>query len=197
VSSAAVTASHNPSTGSTSTCLTASSPARLIVSARRSCPAIALIDVWDDAANGSVVSTRRFTELLRERGHTVTVLAGGVPTPGKIVLPPFTIPLADGVMRKMRFLFAWPERGVLAAVLSDHDLVHVQMPFCLGIRAVAIARKMGRPVVTTFHVLAENVLHNVGIRSRAGSERLRQCHDLLHAGTGLQAEVIAKTTRRR
>jgi hypothetical protein len=29
-----------------------------------------VIDVWDDAANGAVVSTRRFTELLRERGHT-------------------------------------------------------------------------------------------------------------------------------
>jgi hypothetical protein len=36
-----------------------------------------VIDVWDEAANGAVVSTRRFTgELLRERGHTVAVLAG-------------------------------------------------------------------------------------------------------------------------
>ena len=126
-----------------------------------------VIDVWDDAANGAVVSTRRFTELLRERGHTVTVLAGGVPAPGKIVLPPFTIPLADRIMREMRFLFAWPDRSVLAAAFAEHDLVHVQMPFYLGMRAVAIARKVGRPIVSTFHVLAENVLHNVGIRSQA------------------------------
>jgi glycosyltransferase involved in cell wall biosynthesis len=125
-----------------------------------------VIDVWDDAANGAVISTRRFTELLRERGHTVTVLAGGVPAPGKIALPPFAIPLADGIMRKMRFLFAWPDRGLLAAAFAEHDLVHVQMPFYLGVRAVAIARKMGLPVVTTFHVLAENLLYNVGIRSQ-------------------------------
>jgi len=125
-----------------------------------------VIDVWDDVANGAVVSTRRFTELLRERGHTVTVLAGGVPAPGKIVLPSFTIPLADGIMRKMRFLFAWPDRRVLSAAFAKHDLVHVQMPFYLGMRAVVIARKMGRPVVSTFHVLAENVLHNVGIKNQ-------------------------------
>ncbi len=124
-----------------------------------------VIDVWDDPGNGAVVSTRRFTELLRERGHTVTVLAGGAPAPGKIALPRFTIPLAAGIMRKMRFLFAWPDRGVLAAAFAEHDLVHVQMPFYLGMRAVAIARKMGRPVVSTFHVLAENLLYNVGIRS--------------------------------
>src|SRR5512144_1910080 len=85
-----------------------------------------VIDVWDDAANGAVVSTRRFTELLRERGYTVTVLAGGAPAPGKIALPPFTIPLADGIMRKMRFLFAWPDRALLAAALAEHDVAHVQ-----------------------------------------------------------------------
>lgn len=126
-----------------------------------------VIDVWDDAANGAVVSTRRFTELLRERGYTVTALAGGAPAPGKIALPPFTIPLADGIMRKMRFLFAWPDRALLAAALAEHDVAHVQMPFYLGIRAVAIARRMGRPVVSTFHVLPENLLHNVGIRCQA------------------------------
>ena len=104
-----------------------------------------VIDVWDDVANGAVASTRRFTELLRESGYTVTVLAGGVPAPGKIVLPPFTIPLADRIMRKMRFLFAWPDRGVLAAAFAEHDLVHIQMPFYLGMRAVAIAQRWAAP----------------------------------------------------
>ena len=145
-------------------------PLRMPAAAPRKLRIAMVIDVWDDAANGAVVSTRRFTELLRERGHTVTVLAGGVPAPGKIVLPPFTIPFADGIMRKMRFLFAWPDRGVLAAAFAEHDLIHAQMPFYLGMRAVTIARKTGRPVVSTFHVLAENVLHNVGIRSQTAAD---------------------------
>ncbi len=129
-----------------------------------------VIDVWDDAANGAVISTRRFTELLRERGHTVTVLAGGAPAPGKIALPPFAIPLADGIMRKMRFLFAWPDRGVLAAAFAEHDLVHVQMPFYLGVRAFPPLTARGDP--RTFKLTKTTELGGfvggVGLTSAAG-----------------------------
>jgi 1,2-diacylglycerol 3-alpha-glucosyltransferase len=126
-----------------------------------------VLDSWDDTANGGVVSSRRFTGLLRERGHEVTVLATGRPEPGKVVLRQFRIPLADRIMRKMRFPFAWPDRRILAETLSSQDVVHVQFPFWLGIRAVGLARRAGVPVVSTFHVQAEHLLHNVGIRSQA------------------------------
>jgi glycosyltransferase involved in cell wall biosynthesis len=129
-----------------------------------------VIDAWDQAANGAVVSTRRFTELLRQRGHTVTVLAGGPPAPGKVALPPLTVPVADGLMRQMRFLFAWPDRRLLSAAFADQDLVHVQMPFYLGIRAISLAQAAGLPVVSTFHVHPENILRNVGVRSPAAAD---------------------------
>ena len=126
-----------------------------------------VLDAWDETNNGGVVSTRRFTELLRARGHQVTVVATGRPAPGKVVLPQFRIPIADGIMRKMRFPFAWPDRSILAAVFAAQDVVHVQFSFYLGMRAVALARAAGLPVVSTFHVQAEHLLHNVGIRSAA------------------------------
>jgi len=126
-----------------------------------------VLDSWDDTANGGVVSTRRFTGLLREAGHEVTVLATGRPEPGKVVLRQFRVPLADGIMRKMRFPFAWPDRRILAEAFSRQDVVHVQFPFWLGIRAVKLARQAGLPVVSTFHVQAEHLLHNVGIRNQA------------------------------
>ena len=78
-----------------------------------------VLDAWDDAANGGVVSTRRFTALLRARGHTVTVITTGAAEPGKVVLPSFFVPVAGNVMRKMRFPFAWPSRRVSARAGSD------------------------------------------------------------------------------
>jgi glycosyltransferase involved in cell wall biosynthesis len=126
-----------------------------------------VLDSWDDTNNGAVVSTRRFTALLRDRGHEVTVLAEGGPEPGKVALRQLRVPLFDGIMRKMRFRFAWPDRRVLSEAFARQDLVHVQFPFYLGIRAVALARRAGLPVVSTFHVQAEHLLHNVGIRNRA------------------------------
>ena len=88
-----------------------------------------VIDSWDDAANGAVISTRRFTDLLRERGHTVTILAAGAPAPGKVVLRPFYIPFANNVMRKMRLPFAWPTPAIVDATIAAQDVVHIQFPF--------------------------------------------------------------------
>jgi 1,2-diacylglycerol 3-alpha-glucosyltransferase len=125
-----------------------------------------VLDSWDDANNGAVVSTRRLSALLRERGHTVTIFASGKPAPHKVVLPDFRIPIFGDVMEKMRFRFAWPDRRILRQALASHDLLHVQLPFYLGIRAIGMARKAGVPVVSTFHVQAEHLLYNIGIRNQ-------------------------------
>jgi len=124
-----------------------------------------VIDAWDDANNGAVVSTHRFAEILRARGHTVEVLATGVPAPGKILLKSFVIPTPGNIMEKMRLPFAWPDRRILVETLGRQDVIHNQFPFYLGIKAIGVARKAGVPVVSTFHVQAEHLLHNVGVRS--------------------------------
>ena len=131
-----------------------------------------VIDSWDDAANGAVVSTRRFSDLLRAQGHTVTILAAGAPAPGKVVLPTFYIPFANGIMRKMRLPFAWPSRRIVEEVLSRQDVVHIQFPFYLGIRTIQLARAKGLPIVSTFHVQAEHLLYNIGIRNQGWVERI-------------------------
>jgi 1,2-diacylglycerol 3-alpha-glucosyltransferase len=122
-----------------------------------------VIDAWDDQNNGAVVSTRRFTDLLRARGHTVEVLATGEAAPGKVPLKTFFIPTPGNIMQKMRLPFAWPDPRLLEETLARQDVVHVQFPFYLGIKAITAARKLGVPVVSTFHVQAEHLLHNVGI----------------------------------
>lgn len=131
-----------------------------------------VIDSWDDAANGAVISTRRFTDLLREQGHTVTILAAGEPAPGKVVLRPFYIPFANNIMRKMRLPFAWPAPVIVDATIAQQDVVHVQFPFYLGIRAITTARRLGKPVVSTFHVQAEHLLYNIGVRNQGWVERV-------------------------
>src|SRR5512135_2750087 len=58
-------------------------------------------DAWDDTNNGGVISTRRFVDLLRARGHTVVVLATGEAAPGKVPLRTFVIPTPGRIMEKM------------------------------------------------------------------------------------------------
>ncbi len=145
---------------------TAPSPQRLRIAV--------VIDVYDEASGGGIVSTRRFTALLRRR-HDVVVVSTGQPAPGKVVLPGFYVPFARRLMDGMRFVFAWPRGDVLAQALAGADIVHVQLPLLLGIRAVALARRMGLPVLATFHLQPENLLYNLGIRSRLLAGLLHRC----------------------
>lgn len=123
------------------------------------------IDTLDDVKTGGVISAKRFIAALRER-HEVTIIAGGPSGEGRVGLPRFTIPPFGRVMREMGFVFAWPSRAVLEPVLRRADVLHVQFPFWLGIRAAALARKLGKPVVAASHLQPENMFHNIGIHSQ-------------------------------
>ena len=123
-----------------------------------------VIDCFDDACNGGVISTQRFVQLLR-RKHDITVVATGKLTEGKLVLPSFYPPFGRKKMQRINFVFAWPQTEKLRALFQQMDLVHVQFPFYLGIKATRIANELNVPVVSTFHVQAEHLLYNNGIRS--------------------------------
>jgi 1,2-diacylglycerol 3-alpha-glucosyltransferase len=126
-------------------------------------------DTFDGGDAGGVRSARRFVEALRER-HDVTVVGTGAPGDGRVVLPAFYPPPFGRVMREMGFVFAVPRRRTLEDVFRRVDVVHVQFPFLLGFRSVAIAKEVGTPVVSAFHVQPENLFYNVGVRSRRLTE---------------------------
>jgi 1,2-diacylglycerol 3-alpha-glucosyltransferase len=123
------------------------------------------IDTFDGVKTGGVISAKRFVAALRER-HDVTVIAGGPSGGGRVGLPRFTIPPFGRLMREMGFIFAWPSRSVLVPVLRRADVLHVQFPFWLGIRAAGLARSLGTPVVTSSQIQPENIFHNLGIHSQ-------------------------------
>lgn len=127
-------------------------------------------DLFDGVKTGGVISAQRFVKVLRQR-HEVTVLAGGPSREGLVGLPQFTIPPFGKVMRQMGFVFAWPSRALLEPVLRQVDVLHVQFPFWLGIRAAALARRLGTPVVAASHLQPENMLHNVGLHSEWLNDR--------------------------
>jgi glycosyltransferase involved in cell wall biosynthesis len=121
-------------------------------------------DTVESTVAGGVRSAQRFVEGLRAR-HEVTVVAAGASAPGDLSLPAFVPPFAGTIMRKNGFVFAVPRARPLAALFRRVDVVHVQFPFWLGLRAAAVANEVGTPVVSAFHVQPENVLRNVGLRA--------------------------------
>jgi glycosyltransferase involved in cell wall biosynthesis len=108
--------------------------------------------------SGGVQSGRYVVERLRRDHDVVTVAADG-----DEALPSFTLPLR--AMREMKFVWARPDRSVLARVFGNVDVVHLQLPFWLSFTALEEARRAGLPVAAGFHVQPENAFYNVGIHS--------------------------------
>jgi len=124
-----------------------------------------VIDVFDETSGGGAIAAQRFVKFLRHY-HDVTVISTGKPAAGKVVLPGFRIPFARRVMREMRFSFARPIKETLEKTFAEMDIVHVQFPFLLGIKAVKIANRIPVPVVASFLVQPENIFYNIGVRSK-------------------------------
>lgn len=123
-------------------------------------------DVFENVSNGAAISTQRFTELLRQDGHKVVVISTGKPAPGKVLLKEFypPVPRIRKIMQRMKFVFAMPDKEVLRNAFSNVDIVHNQFPLLLGMVAVRLAKQMGKPVVSTFHVQGEQLMHNGGLK---------------------------------
>ena len=125
-----------------------------------------VIDVFEDSTNGGAISTQRFTKLLRKEGHRVLVLSTGKEAKDKIVLKEFYFPLAylKRVMQRMKFVFAKPDKPLFQKLFAKVDVVHNQFPLWLGIVAVGIAKRMNIPIVSTYHVQGEQLMHNSGLK---------------------------------
>lgn len=117
-------------------------------------------DVYFPRINGVSTSIQTFRRELFDLGHETTLVAPAYPTPhdddARVVrIGSRAVPL-DPEDRAMR----WNTLRELDRVLSSErfDLVHVQTPFLAHYAGVRFARRLGVPVVATYHTLFEEYL---------------------------------------
>ncbi len=128
-----------------------------------------VIDQFDDANNGTTISTQRFAQTLRDHGNEVRVVSTGVPGPEKYRVRELHLPpIASGIVRKQGMCFAIPDKEVLREALSWADVAHFLMPFWLCIEGVKLAEEMGVPHTAAFHVQPENITYTLGLGRNAG-----------------------------
>ena len=128
-----------------------------------------VIDQFDDANNGTTISTQRFVQTLRDHGNEVRVVSTGVPGPEKYRVRELHLPpIASGIVRKQGMCFAIPDKEVLREALSWADVAHFLMPFWLCIEGVKLAEEMGVPHTAAFHVQPENITYTLGLGRNAG-----------------------------
>ncbi|WP_386082272.1 glycosyltransferase [Vreelandella sp. F11] len=119
-------------------------------------------DVYFPRVNGVSTSIASFRGALERLGHSVTLICpdyplGKVDEPGVMRIRSRRIP-GDPEDRMMRY------RDLLALTpqLADvtFDLIHVHTPFTAHYAGIALGRRLGLPVVATYHTLFEEYIHH-------------------------------------
>jgi glycosyltransferase involved in cell wall biosynthesis len=128
-----------------------------------------IIDTYDSKINtGGVISTQRFVNLLTKAGHKVTIISTGKEAPNKIIMPTYNlrIPYILNIMERFKISLAKPDDIKLKKILQELDIIHIEFPFHLGKRTIELAKEINLPIVSTFHVQAENITYNLGISNQ-------------------------------
>ena len=163
------------------------SPASATKTALSGMKILMISDVYFPRVNGVSTSIASFRGALERLGHSVTLICpaypvGQVDEPGVLRMRSHQVP-GDPEDRMMRYRDLLALTPQLAA--EAFDLIHVHTPFTAHYAGVALGRRLGLPVVATYHTLFEEYVHHY-IRwlprrwLRLGARRLsvHQCQQL-------------------
>jgi glycosyltransferase involved in cell wall biosynthesis len=118
-----------------------------------------VLDSAGTARAGGLVSGDRIIAGLREHHDVVSVGLNG-----DLQLPQLEMPVAKDLVQGNSFAFAKPDAQKMREAITGADVVHIQLPFFLGWRALKLAKELGVPVVTAHHVQPENLFASMGLK---------------------------------
>ena len=131
-----------------------------------------VIDAYQEQKSGGVVSANRFMEIFKKEHDLLVVSTEKNIEEGNEKVPGFYFPFAKEKMKKNGMKFGVPKSKQLRKIFEDVDLVYIHFPFYLGMKAIKVAKKMGKPVVVGFHLQPENLLMNVGVHSEPATNMI-------------------------
>ena len=121
-----------------------------------------ITDVYFPRVNGVSTSIASFRDALERQGHQVVVVCpdypvGQVEEPGVLRIASRGVPgdPEDRMMRLRPLLALGPELEE-----AGFDLIHVQTPFVAHVAGIRLGRRLGIPVVASYHTLFEEYLHH-------------------------------------
>lgn len=115
--------------------------------------------------NGICTSARVTVKYLREHGVDACFLAGVNNNP-KGTQPEFPLrrmkfPLFQPLIDANGFCFAVRDRKIIRQAVEWADVIHIEEPFRLQKDVIRVAKRLGKPVVGTFHLYPQNIFYEI------------------------------------
>lgn len=124
-----------------------------------------VLNNYYSTGNGLSASARRTVTALKEAGEDVRVLSGPNLTPGgpqpDYCLKSFYFPFFQPIIDAHGYNFASTDPRIVEEAVRWADVVHMEEPFVLEIRTAKIARRLQKPITSTYHLHPENIFYSL------------------------------------
>lgn len=127
---------------------------------------VIVCDVLGKKNNGTTIASYNLINALKNKGHNVTVVCcdeDKKEEDGFVILDQLNLGPFNKIVERNGVTLPKTDKEVILNAFSDCDLVHIMLPFPMGIKACKIAKKLGKPVTAGFHCQAELVSSHVGL----------------------------------
>jgi glycosyltransferase involved in cell wall biosynthesis len=121
-------------------------------------------DVLGEENNGTTIAAMNLIRSLRKKGHTVRILCPDASKKNEkdfYVVDTLNLGPLNGYIKKNGVSLAKGQKKVIEKALDGADLIHIMMPFNLGVTAMKIAKKNKIPITAGFHCQAENFTSHI------------------------------------
>ena len=125
-----------------------------------------VINSYYAAGNGMAASCRRTAQYLKQAGHEVRILSGPnllaqEPQP-EFPLKRFIFPLFQPMIESLGYQYASSDKKMIRQAVEWADVVHLVEPFVLQYKTIKIAKELGKPLTSTYHLHPENITCHMG-----------------------------------
>ena len=128
---------------------------------------LVVCDVLGEENNGTTIAAMNLIRYLKAQGDEVRVLCADQDK--KDFSKYFVVPnlhlgfIIDYIVKKNCVTLSKPDKKIILKALDGVDIVHVMIPFPLGIKTIKLAKQLGIPVTAGFHCQAENFSAHLGM----------------------------------
>ena len=125
-----------------------------------------VINSYYAVGNGMAASCRRTAQYLQQAGHEVRVLSGPnllaeEPQP-EFPLKRFIFPIFQPMIDSLGYQYASSDKKMIRKAVEWADVVHLVEPFVLQYKTIRIAKELGKPLTSTYHLHPENITCHMG-----------------------------------
>ena len=124
-------------------------------------------DVLGLPNNGTSMAAFNLINSMRARGHRVKVVCPDADKSGRedyFITPRYNFGVFNKYVAKNGVSLGKADEDIIRVAMADAEVVHILLPFSLGISAQKLAMEKGLPITASFNCQAENITSRIHLK---------------------------------